>query len=115
MKRPLCCIFLAVVLATLATADERRAQGRADHTGGELSVAAPFPTIARDQSRPRQYTAHLVDDPGEASGDYVAGQCNCKRDCPELNKYQCKLTGDPFNQCQMTNGTCSDCTKDCGA
>jgi len=71
-----------------------------------------------DQTRPGQYGSNLVDDPGEwdpGSGAYTVNQCNCKRECTSVNPYQCKLTSDPFKQCKLTNGTCADCTKDCGA
>jgi hypothetical protein len=115
MKRLVGYIILAVLLTIPAGAEERSAHGRADQTDEALSAAAPFPTIARDQTRPRQYGTNFVDDPGE-SGDYAAGQCNCKRECRETsNPYQCKLTGDPVYQCLMSNGLCSDCAKDCGA
>ena len=114
MKRSLGYFLAVLLVSTLAGAEEKSPKGRADQT----SEAAAFPSIAMDQTRPGQYGSNLVDDPGEwdpASGSYTINQCNCKRECPEVNKYQCKLTSDPFKACKMTNGMCGACTKDCGA
>ncbi len=108
-------VILSLLLAVSVGAEEKVSGGRADQTDG--SVAAPtFPAIAKNQTRPSQYSSNLNDDPGSGGGDgYTVGACNCKRECRPLNPYTCKIGTTYDLTCRIgSGGTCETaCTADC--
>jgi len=116
--RPLLTLSLATMLlstAPAAFAGHAPTTDAGDH-GAIRAKAADFPHVARNQQRPLPRAAACVDCeelPPFDDGGYVAGGCNCRRNCTTDNT-GCTLGTN--NQCKGTiGGGCTNCVNvNCG-